>query len=202
MKIAIIGTGNVGSALATGWSEAGHEIFLGTRDPHNFKGKELLNLQHVTVHSISGAMAKAEVVLLSVPPKAVPEMVRYMLEVGVEDKIIIDPSNSFPSPPEGFKNCFEPLVQLSQCKHLVKAFNTTGYDNIRNPKGLDTFVAGNSDRAKEVVFRLSKDLGFANCYDFGGNDKAGLLEQLAICWINLAFFQGMGTKFGINIVKR
>ena len=42
MKIAIIGTGNVGGALATKWAGAGHEINLGARDLENFKGKELL----------------------------------------------------------------------------------------------------------------------------------------------------------------
>ena len=42
MKIAIIGTGNVGGALATRWAQAGHTIILGVRDLQNFKGKELL----------------------------------------------------------------------------------------------------------------------------------------------------------------
>ena len=42
MKIAIIGTGNVGGALATNWSKNGHQILLGTNDVQNFKGKDLL----------------------------------------------------------------------------------------------------------------------------------------------------------------
>ena len=43
IKIAIIGTGNVGGALATKWPNKGHEINLSVRDTNNFKGKELLN---------------------------------------------------------------------------------------------------------------------------------------------------------------
>lgn len=40
MKIAIIGTGNVGGALATKWANAGHQIFLGVQNLDNFKGLE------------------------------------------------------------------------------------------------------------------------------------------------------------------
>ena len=42
MNIAIIGTGNVGGALATKWAKKGHKIYLGVQDINNFKGKELL----------------------------------------------------------------------------------------------------------------------------------------------------------------
>ncbi|HET8573668.1 MAG TPA: hypothetical protein VFL76_07340 [Edaphocola sp.] len=70
------------------------------------------------------------------------------------------------------------------------------------PYGLDTFVAGDSERVKMAARKLAADLGFAHCYDFGAGDKAGLLEQLAICWINLAYFQNMGRHFGLNVVYR
>lgn len=200
MKIAIIGTGNVGSALATGWAKAGHEILLGVRNKQNFAGKELLSLKNCTLHSIAEAVAQTDVILVSVPPKSILEVAPLLQNV--EEKIIIDPTNSFPSPPLGYKNCYEAWAQTTNCKHLVKTFNNTGYQNMRQPEGLDTFVAGDSDKAKKTAKKLAADLGFANCYNFGEGDKAGLLEQLAICWINMAYFQGMGTDFGFNIVKR
>ena len=43
MQIAIIGTGNVGGALARHWANKGHQIFIGVRDLENFKGKALLD---------------------------------------------------------------------------------------------------------------------------------------------------------------
>ena len=46
MNIAIIGSGNVGGALALKWAKAGHTILLGVRDVENFKGKELLSNLH------------------------------------------------------------------------------------------------------------------------------------------------------------
>ncbi|MCG9876018.1 MAG: NAD(P)-binding domain-containing protein [Leptospiraceae bacterium] len=53
MNIAIIGTGNVGSALASAWSRVGHTIFLGVRDKLSFKGKELLKNKNTIVYSSS-----------------------------------------------------------------------------------------------------------------------------------------------------
>lgn len=200
MKIAIIGTGNVGSALAKGWSNAGHDILLGVRDQQNFAGKKLLSMKNCTVHSIPEAVSLAEVILVSVPPKNILEVAPLLKNV--EEKIIIDPTNSFPAPPSGYQNCFEAWSQTTNCQHIVKAFNNTGYQNMLQPDGLDTFVAGNSEMAKKVAQKLAGDLGFSNCYDFGVGDKAGLLEQLAICWINMAYFQGLSTDFGFNIVRR
>jgi len=200
MNIAIIGTGNVGAALTKGWTAAGHNIFLGVRDQANFKGKALLDLPGVSLQSIVEAIAAAEVVVLAVPPQVMPEMIPFLEQA--EDKVVIDPSNSFPAPPKGYDNSFAPLVKHTACKHLVKAFNTTGFGNMPNGEGLDMFMAGDSERAKKVVSQLSADLGFANCYDFGGSDKAGLQEQLAIAWINLAIFQNLGPNIGINVVKR
>ena len=43
MKIAIIGTGNVGAALATKWANCGHTLYLGTRNIHKLSGTSLLN---------------------------------------------------------------------------------------------------------------------------------------------------------------
>ncbi len=53
MKIAIIGTGNVGGALATKWANKGHEINLGVRDVNSFKGQELLSNPNTKVFTIA-----------------------------------------------------------------------------------------------------------------------------------------------------
>jgi predicted dinucleotide-binding enzyme len=60
MKIAIIGTGNVGGALATKWAHVGHKTHLGVSDIQNFKGKELLNNPNTSVHLIKEAVIESE----------------------------------------------------------------------------------------------------------------------------------------------
>lgn len=200
MKIAIIGAGNVGAALARNWSKSGHKIFLGVRQTDAFKDQGLLSDKNISIETIPEAIKKATVVVLSIPPGAIPSLVKHL--EGAEEKIIIDPTNAFRSSLEGFETAFDALRSLTRCKHIVKAFNNTGFENMANPTGLDTFVAGDSNEAKKVVKELAKDLGFANCYDFGGSEEARLQEQLGLCWINLALMQGMGRNIAINIIRR
>src|SRR5438045_3804878 len=45
MRIAIIGAGNVGTALGAGWTKAGHQIIYGVRDPQDEKARELVKSQ-------------------------------------------------------------------------------------------------------------------------------------------------------------
>lgn len=201
MEIGIIGAGKVAKMLASGWSKAGHKVVFGVRDIDNVKKRNAVpGLSRIPVMSISNAVVQSDVLVLALPAQALSELPAPLKNLG--NKIIIDPANSFPVPPIGYKNCFEAIVQQTDCRHVVKAFNNTGFQNLAEPEGLDTFVAGDSEPAKTVARQLSADLGFANCYDFGGGEKAGLLEQLAVCWINLAYFQGMGSAFGLNVVRR
>ena len=66
----------------------------------------------------------------------------------------------------------------------------------------DMYMAGSSERAKEVAKQLALDAGFENCYNFGNDDKAALLEQFALSWINLAMMQGQGREMMIKLIKR
>jgi len=200
MKIAIIGTGNIGATLAIGWKKAGHDILLGVRNPKNYKGKNILENEDFKILPPKNAVEEAEVVLLAIPPENMESAADYLKNA--TDKTIIDPSNSVFSKPENYANGYEALTQLTDCKHIVKAFSNTGFQNMANPKGLDTFVAGESKKAKEIAKRLALDLGFKNCYDFGGKEQVSLLEQLAMCWINLAYQQGLGMNIALNVLQR
>ena len=204
MKIAIIGSGNVGSALAQGWAKANHEISFGVRNQEEFKGNRLGTMKNIAVASIAEAVAKSEVVVIAAVPQAVQSIVEAMGDVS--GKIIIDTMNSVRVKPEPFLNTTEALLKLTACKDIVKCFNTTGAENMANPiyngKGIDLFYAGDSEKAKNVARQLAKDLGFESVYDFGGSDKFNLLEQFAMSWINLAIMQGYGRGFAFKVVKR
>lgn len=68
-------------------------------------------------------------------------------------------------------------------------------------EGIDMFSAGSSAKAKEVAEKLAKDLGFATCYDFGGDDKVELLEKFALLWMNIAIMQGHGRNLAFKLMK-
>lgn len=201
--IAVVGAGNVGGALATSWSRAGHTIRLGVRDKENFKGKELLALPGITAHSLAEAVKPADVILVAIPPD---QAVSLCATLGPMDgKVLIDATNAVRTRPEGYPTAFHAFRALTRAD-VVKAFNTTGFENMRQPDygpfRLDMFMAGDNARGKAMVHRLAMDAGFGTCHDFGGDDRVVLLEQLALAWINLAIFQGMGRDIGFRLVHR
>lgn len=205
MKIAIIGTGNVGSALAGKWAHKGHEINLGVRDLSAFKGKELLANPSTHVFSTAEAVKRSDIILVSTPATAAIEVARSLGDTS--GKILIDTMNIIMGRgPEGYTDTSHALLDHTQTRDIVKCFNSTGYNNIiRTEYGtssLDMFVAGDSLRGKEAAKSLAIDAGFEICYDIGGNDRFALLEQFAWFWINLAMFQGQGREIGFKILKR
>lgn len=205
MKIAIIGTGNVGGALATKWANKGHEIILGVRDTSNFKGKDLINNPNTTVSTITEAVSKSEVILLAIPAIMAVEVAQAL--GNTEGKIIIDTMNIVMGRgPAGYSNTSEAILANTQTKDVVKCFNTTGFNNMINPNynnvAIDAFVAGDSEKGKQVAIQLAKDAGFAECYSIGGNDKFELMEKFAFFWINLAMFQGQGREIAFKLLKR
>jgi predicted dinucleotide-binding enzyme len=205
MRIAIIGTGNVGGALATRWANKGHEINLGVRDTTNFKGKELLSNPNTKAFGVSEAVKKSEVILLSTPAPSTVNVVKSLGDT--TGKIIIDAMNVvMGNGPHGYNNTTSAIRDNTQTHDVVKCFNTTGFNNMVNPNygnlTLDLFVAGDSESGKTAAIQLAKDAGFAECYSIGGNDKFELLEQFAWFWINLAMFQGQGREIGFKLLKR
>ena len=204
MKIAIIGSGNVGGALAQGWAKSGHEITFGVRNKDEFKGNRLSGIQSITAASIPDAVKSSEVIVIAAVPQAIKSIVEAMGDVS--SKVIIDAMNSVRVKPEPYANTTEALTNLTNCRNIVKCFSTTGAENMADPvyqgKGIDMFYAGDSDKAKRVAEQLAKDLGFENIYNFGGSDKFQLLEQFALSWINLAIMQGYGRNIAFKILKR
>jgi predicted dinucleotide-binding enzyme len=204
MKIAIIGSGNVGGALALQWIKAGHTVLVGARLPLSDKNTALATkIGEDRFTSVAFAVAQCDVVLVASPPTAIFDIIEAMGDVS--GKVLIDATNAVRQKPDPYATVFHALAAKTGAE-VVKCFNTTGYENMLNPDyghvRLDMFMAGDSDKAKDMAEQLAKDAGFENCYDFGGADRVELLEQFALSWINLAIFQKMGRDIGFKLVRR
>lgn len=185
MTIAIIGAGNVGGALAEGWARAGHTIVIGERG------------------ELREAALQADVVLVAVPGGAVADVARELGPLG--DRVVIDATNLVGATlPDGRNPAL--LREATQSPHVVKAFNTTGFENMRDPRyadqAIDMFVAGASRHAKQVVTDLAQSLGFDQVWDLGGDEAIPLLEALALVWIRLAIVQKQGRGLGLKLLRR
>ncbi|MFN8278545.1 MAG: NAD(P)-binding domain-containing protein [Chitinophagales bacterium] len=204
MTIAIIGSGNVAGALAQSLLRAKHTVLIGARFPLSEKSLKLAALiGEDRFTSIENAAAQAEVIIIAATPPAVPAIATALGDV--TNKIIIDAMNSVRTRPEGFQNTTEALTALTNCKQIVKCFNTTGAENMLHPQygntAIDVFMSGDNEHAKSVTAQLASDIGFGNCYNFGTSAQFALQEQLALCWINLAM-QGHGRNLALTVVKR
>jgi predicted dinucleotide-binding enzyme len=205
MKIAIIGTGNVGSALATKWASIGHIIHLWVKDANKFKGKALLENPNTSVHPIEEAVQLSEVILIATPAPAAVEVAQSL--GNTKGKVIIDAMNIVRGKgPAGYSNTSDAILDHTETRDVVKCFNTTGFNNMIDPVydgvAIDAFVCGHSERGKEIATQLAKHAGFAECYDVGGDGNFLLMEQFAWFWINLAMVQGQGREIGFKLLKR
>lgn len=204
MKIAIIGSGNVGGALAQRWVGAGHTVFIGAQFPLSEKNIKLASMiGEDRFCAISDAVRQAEVILIATPPTAIFDVINAINDVS--GKILIDATNAVRQKPEPFETVYHALKEKTQGK-VVKCFNSTGFENMLHPvyqgEGIDMFMAGDDVLAKEIARQLALDAGFGTCWDFGKGDKVVLLEQLALSWINMAIMQGHGRNLAFKVVKR
>lgn len=204
MKIGIIGSGNIGATLAIKWKQKGHEVTIGVQKIDDFKNKDLLQKSGVKIALISQLPATSEILLNATPAHVAIEVI-HTLDNDLTGKVLIDASNAVQVKPTPYPTALHAFVDMTNAE-VVKCFNSTGFGNLENPiianQALDMFMAGNSEKGKMIAEQLALDLGFENCYDFGGIDKVTLLEQFALSWINLAMFQGLGRDFGFKIVKK
>ncbi|MFN8357361.1 MAG: NAD(P)-binding domain-containing protein [Spirosomataceae bacterium] len=204
MKIAIIGSGNVGGALAQQWVKAGHTVLIGAKFPLSDKNIQLATkIGEDRFNSIEAAVAQADVVLIATPPTAIFDVIAQLGDVS--GKVLIDATNAVRQKPDPYDTVYHALVAQTQAQ-VVKCFNTTGFENMLNPvyhgEKIDLFMAGDSPEAKQVAQQLASDAGFGTCWDFGKADKVVLLEQFALSWINLAIMQGHGRDIAFRVVRR
>ncbi len=190
MKIAIIGAGNVGTALGQGLLSVGHEVVYGVRDPEGDFTPELLASGAVLDH-MSSAAATADVVFLTVPWSVAEEVLTSLGEL--QGKVLVDVTN--PVGP-GFSlthghtdSGAEQVARWAPSARVVKVFNTNGVEVMRKPKRSEGAafmpVCSDDQEALEVGKSLAEDLGY-DVVTYPSLETARLLEPLTLLWIKTA----------------
>jgi 8-hydroxy-5-deazaflavin:NADPH oxidoreductase len=201
MQVAIVGSGNVGQALAQALHRGGHQIIFGLRNAEPGKAEQT---------SIAEAAKQADAIILAVPFAAVAEVIAAAS--GFAGKILIDATNPLGMVEGGLgltmgftTSGVEQIASLAPEAHVFKAFNQTGFENMADTMPYASrpamFVAGEDAAGKRTVLTLVSDAGF-EAVDVGGLHAARLLESLAMLWIELARKRGMGSDFAFSLQRK
>ncbi|MET9565161.1 NADPH-dependent F420 reductase [Streptomyces tauricus] len=190
MHIAIIGAGNVGSALAAAAAAAGHDVILSATSPQ--KASTVAEQVGVrAAQSNADAVSAAEVVVLAVPGSATVDVARELASALV-GKVVVDATNPLNATFTDLEIEKTAAVQSVQDVlpgvPVVKAFNSVFAGRFGSPAEgdgrLDGLYAGDDSDAKKVVGELLASLGFRPV-DAGGLRMARALEEMAFLNISL-----------------
>lgn len=190
-KIAIIGKGNVGSALQRGLERAKYEVRSVGKEPSR----------------VGETAAWGEVIILAVPYPAVDDAIREMGDA-INGKTLIDVTNALTPDYQlalGFTTSgAEELQKKVPSAKVVKAFNTVFAEHMSSGQTKSTvltiFAAGDDKAAKEKALSLGRDIGF-DAVDAGSLMNARWLETLGYFNIQLGYTLGMGTKIGFKLIR-
>ncbi len=203
MKIAFIGHGNVGGALAGGLQRTGHAVAVGARDPAAASVRALLARNPaLAVAAPSDAVRSADVIFLATPFQAAPEVLGSF-RGELAGKVLVDCTNPVgPGLTHGLssrQSGTELLQALVPATAVVKAFSVYGFENFEGPavpiRGIRPMMpfCGDDASAKASVAGLIAGLGW-DPLDVGGATQALHLEHMTLLWIRLVRAGGRSPR--------
>ncbi|GGT04166.1 NADPH-dependent F420 reductase [Streptomyces chromofuscus] len=184
MKIGIIGAGNIGGNLTRRLTALGHDVSVAnSRGPHTLTA--LAEETGATPTRADQAAQGAEIVVVTVPVKAVPNLPSGLLDGAAENVAVIDTGNYYPRERDGKiaaiedEGLTESRWTERQIGHrVIKAFNGTFAQDIIDrarpagaPDRMALPVAGDDEEAKRKVMALIDEIGF-DTVDAGGIDES------------------------------
>ena len=206
--IAILGAGNVGMALARAFVAKGESVVFGV--PHPDKYQETVSAlgPAARVVSTADAVAGSELVILATPYLAALSVAQSVADW--QDRILVDATNPLAPGLAGLSvgtttSGAEEIAKVAHGARVVKAFNTTGAENMADSRypGGQVFmpVCGDDAEARKRVIALATLIDF-DAVDCGDLAVARYLEPFAMTWIHMAIKLGHGRSFAFARLRR
>lgn len=198
MQIAVIGTGNMGSGLASIFAQAKHEVAIGSRDMAKAAALAAKIGHGAVGGDIEAAVKMADIVILATPFPFAAETLK--VAGNLSNKIIIDISNPITPDFQALTighttSAAEEIQKLIPEAKVVKAFNTIFAQLLpseaREGKTLQVFVASDDVEAKTEVSTLAQSLGF-DAVDAGPLSNSRFIEPIGEMNIHFGYFLGWG----------
>jgi hypothetical protein len=194
MKIGIIGSGDVGKALAVGFLKHGHEVTIGTREPAKLADWGKQNPK-ARIGTFVETAKFAEVAVVAVKGDVLANAIRTAGAANLAGKTVIDATNPIAGAPptngvlKFTTNLDEAMMERVQREfpaiHFVKAFNSVGSALMVDPHFAggkpSMFICGNDDGAKKTVSTILDQFGWET-EDMGKVEAARAIEPLCMLW--------------------
>ncbi|MPM55510.1 hypothetical protein SDC9_102307 [bioreactor metagenome] len=171
MKISIIGAGNIGKILATKFVKLGHHVSVA-----NSRGPEILadfaKETGAIVLDVHEVVKKGELIIIAIPENKIKDLPKNLFQNVLDSVVVIDTGNYFPIFNGHISELDEcPIdslyVQKSIGTSIIKAFNNLSAEDLKNGgRAIDDSerfalpMAGDDEKAKEIVMQLVNELGF------------------------------------------
>ncbi|MFL6573449.1 MAG: NADPH-dependent F420 reductase [Burkholderiales bacterium] len=169
MKIGIVGSGQVGGTLGAVWVRAGHEVMFSSREIEHDKALAAKLGANARAGTPREAAAFGEVVMISVPYRALPEVGKDIANL-IKGKVVIDTCNPFVSRDGDIatwardKGAGLASAELLPGTRLVRAFNAIGYSSMgqahEQPGRVGMPIAGDDAEAIALASALIRDIGY------------------------------------------
>lgn len=170
LKIGIVGAGRIGGTLAELWVKAGHEVLVSSRHPDQLQGLVRTLGPKARAGTPKEAAAFGEVVLISVPYGALPQVGKD-LQNELKGKVVLDTGNPYPERDGEMaiearrKGAGVASAEFLPGVRLARAFNAISYRNLRSEAHrsgelIGIPIAADDPQALDVAARLVRDAGF------------------------------------------
>jgi 8-hydroxy-5-deazaflavin:NADPH oxidoreductase len=183
VRVGILGSGQVGQALARGWGRHGHDVVIGTRQGA---------VGDFAVAQPAEAVRDADLIVLAVKGEVAVDLVTS-LAAELDGRVLVDATNPLEMG-QGGPTLFvgttdslgERVQRAAPGARVVKAYNTVGNGLMVDPQlpgGPPTmFLAGDDADAKAVVSGMLRDTGW-EVADLGGIVASRWLEAMCMAWV-------------------
>ncbi|MEU1861485.1 NADPH-dependent F420 reductase [Streptomyces gardneri] len=214
MRIAVLGTGEVGRRLATKLVSLGHEVAMGSRTADNAEAVKWAEERGGAHGTFADAAGPAELVVNATGGLVSLAVLESAGAENLRGKVLVDVSNAL-----DFSEGFPPKVLTpdggSLAEQLQKAFpetrvvktlntmtNTVMVEPDRVPGDHNVFLSGDDEGAKAVVADLLRSFGWPSgrILDLGDLSSARATEQLVQLWLRLYGMFGTGDfNFSVSV---
>lgn len=206
MRIGMIGAGTMGAPLGLTWAEAGHTVVFSSRNPAELMDLVEQGAPRVTVGYADAAAYIGEVIVLAVPPSAIPQLGEDYGHL-MEGKVVIDISNPRVDRDGEITNQWlemgtgEAMAAYLPGTRFVKAFNTVMprfFENpVRDGVRVAVPIASDDPEAMEITAALVRDMGLEPVI-VGPLARAADFDRGSPIWVTGAGAEEVRETLGLN----